>query len=68
MGVSLVYKINLKEKKNTNGCFLESQFLSNYLDMTDSLRHTVTHGTFSYFGYISVVYGPIWTFFTVLPP
>ncbi len=46
---------------------LEAQFPSNEIDVTDLVRQTVTHGTFSYFGHISVVCGPIWTFFTVLP-
>ena len=34
---------------------LEAQLLSKYIDVTDSLRYTVFHGTFSYFGHISVV-------------
>ncbi len=43
--------------------FLEAQLLAIHIYVTDALRHTVTHGMFSY-----VVYGPIWTFCTVLPP
>ena len=37
------------------GTFLEAQLLSNYIDVTDSLRPSLTHGTFSYNAHISVV-------------
>ncbi len=48
--------------------FLEAQLLTNFIDVTESLRPSFTHGTFSYFVHLSVVCGPISMFFTVLQP
>ncbi len=47
---------------------LEAQLLSNYIDTTDSLPHSLPHGKFSRFGHIFVVCGSIWTFFKDLLP
>ncbi len=35
--------------------FLEVHLFFNYIDVTHSLLHTVTHGKYSYFSHISVV-------------
>ncbi len=51
--------------------FLEAQLLYNYIDVKDSIphsvnpsfHHTIIHGTFSYFGHILVICGSIWMFF-----
>ncbi len=43
------------ENLSKNVDLLEAQLLSDIIDCTDSIRQTVTHGTFSYFGHISVV-------------
>ena len=47
-------------------CFLEAQVLPNYIDVTDSLRHSLI-GCLA-ISIIYVVCRSIWTFFTVLPP
>ena len=45
---------------------LEAQLLYNYIDVTDSLPHLLTHSRgVSYFVHIFVVCWSIWTFFTV---
>ncbi len=48
--------------------FLEAQLLSNYIDDKDTFSQSVTHGTFSSLGHITVVCGLNWTLFKVLPP
>ncbi len=45
-----------------------AQLLSNYIDVTSSLNTSLTHGTFSCWGHISVICGTIWKFFKVLLP
>ncbi len=57
-----------KNRAKVDNYFSDAQLLSNYIDVRDSLCHSVTHGTLSYFVHVSVVCAPIWTFYTGLPP